>query len=101
MLYIARKYMKSDAAAEDVLQEAYIKIWTNLSQLGNPETYVSWSSRIVTNTSLNELRKKQPMLFSEMSAEGEDGSEMAFDVEDTYLPNQPELCYEVMAELRP
>ncbi len=93
MLYIARKYMKSDAAAEDVLQEAYIKIWTNLPQLGNPEAYVSWASRIVANTALNELRKKQPMLFSEMSAEGEDGSEMAFDVEDTYTPNQPELSF--------
>ena len=93
MLYIAKKYMKNDAAAEDVLQEAYIKIWTNLPQLGQPEAYVSWASRIVANTALNELRKTQPTLFSEMSAEGEDGSEMAFDVEDTYVPNQPELSF--------
>ena len=93
MLYIAKKYMKNDTAAEDVLQEAYIKIWTNLPQLDKPEAYVSWASRIVANTALNELRKTQPILFSEMAAVGEDGSEMAFDVEDTYVPNQPELSY--------
>lgn len=93
MLYIAKKYMKSDAAAEDVLQEAYIKIWENLPQLGKPEAYVSWASRIVANTALNELRKTQPMLFSEMTTEGADGSEMSFDVEDTYTPNQPELSF--------
>ena len=93
MLYIAKKYMKNDTAAEDVLQEAYIKIWTNLPQLGKPEAYVSWASRIVANTALNELRKNQPTLFSQMAGEGEDGSEMAFDVEDTYVPNQPELSF--------
>ena len=93
MLYIAKKYMKNNTAAEDVLQEAYIKIWTNLPQLGKPEAYVSWASRIVANTALNELRKNQPTLFSEMTMEGEDGSEMAFDVEDIYTPNQPELSF--------
>ena len=93
MLYIAKKYMKNDTAAEDVLQEAYIKIWTNLPQLGKPEAYVSWASRIVANTALNELRKSQPLLFSEMTSEGEDGAELSFDVEDTYAPNQPELSF--------
>ena len=91
--YVTRKYMKTDASAEDVLQEAYIKIWTHLPGLQNPEGYVNWSRRIVANTALNELRKTEPMLFSEMSNEGEDGSEMEFQVEDTYLPNQPELNF--------
>ncbi len=91
--YVTRKYMKTDASAEDVLQEAYIKIWTHLPSLQNPEGYVNWSRRIVANTALNELRKTEPMLFSEMSNEGEDGSEMEFQVEDTYVPNQPELNF--------
>ena len=92
-LYTAKKYMKSDAAAEDVLQEAYIRIWTNLPSLRQPEGYVNWSRRIVANTALNELRKTQPLLFSEVNAENGEGSEMEFQVEDTYVPNQPELSF--------
>ncbi|MBO6114603.1 MAG: sigma-70 family RNA polymerase sigma factor [Lachnospiraceae bacterium] len=91
--YIAKKYMKNDAAAEDVLQDAYIKIWVNLPSLDKPESFQSWSSRIVANTALNELRKNQPLLFSEMAGEGDDGSELAFEVEDNYVPNQPELSF--------
>ena len=92
-LYTAKKYMKSDAAAEDVLQEAYIRIWTNLPSLRQPEGYVNWSRRIVANTALNELRKTQPLLFSEVNTENGEGSEMEFQVEDTYVPNQPELSF--------
>ncbi len=91
--YIAKKYMKNDAAAEDVLQDAYIKIWVNLPSLDKPESFQSWSSKIVANTALNELRKNQPLLFSEMAGEGDDGSELAFEVEDNYVPNQPELSF--------
>ena len=34
-----KKYMKNDAAAEDVLQDAYIKIWVNLPGLDKPENF--------------------------------------------------------------
>ncbi len=91
--YVALKYMKNETAADDVTQEAYIRIWNYLPSLGNPESFVPWCSRIVANTAMNELRKTQPMLFSDMGADGEDGSELGYDVEDTYLPNQPELQF--------
>ena len=90
-LYVARKYMKNDAAAEDVLQEAYIRIWTNLPSLNNPAGFVNWSRQIVANTALNELRKHQPLLFSEMN--GDDGFAMELQIEDVYLANQPELAF--------
>ncbi len=92
-LFVAKKYMKNDAAAEDVLQDAYIKIWVNLPGLDKPENFNAWSSRIVANTALNELRKNQPVLFSDMTQEGDDGSELSYEVEDSYTPNQPELNY--------
>ncbi len=92
-LFIAKKYMKNDTAAEDVLQEAYIKIWKYLPSLDDPANFSAWSSKIVANTALNELRKNQPMPFTDLAAEGDDGSEMFFDVEDSYELNQPELAY--------
>ena len=90
-LYVARKYMKNDAVAEDVLQEAYIRIWTNLPGLKSPAGFVNWSRQIVANTALNELRKHQPMLFSEIN--GDDGSAMELQIEDVYPANQPELAF--------
>ncbi len=92
-LYVARKYMKEDASAEDVLQDAYIKIWNNLPTLKQPEGFVNWARRIVANTALNELRKRTPLLFGDLSDENSDGAEMEFEVEDTYVPNNPEVSF--------
>lgn len=92
-LYIARKYMKDDAAADDVLQDAYIKIWNNLSSLQAPEGFVNWARRIVATTALNELRKNTPILFGDLSEDGKDGENIEFEVEDTYVPNNPEISF--------
>ena len=92
-LYIARKYMKDDAAADDVLQDAYIKIWNNLSTLQTPEGFVNWARKIVATTALNELRKKTPILFGDLIEDGKDGEDIEFEVEDTYVPNNPEISF--------
>ncbi len=57
LLVIALRYMKSQQEAEDVLQEAFIKIYKNLRTFNSQASLKTWMSRIVINTSLNQLRK--------------------------------------------
>ena len=90
--YLALQYMKNKEAAEDVLQEAYLKAFQKLPTLQNPEAFEGWLGMIVANTAKNMLAKKNPMLFSELAVDGE-GEEYMYDVEDDNPENQPELAY--------
>jgi RNA polymerase sigma factor (sigma-70 family) len=47
------------ADAEDVLQNAFIKIWQNLHQYKGDSSLFSWSYRIVINECLQFLRRKK------------------------------------------
>ncbi|MBD3415077.1 MAG: sigma-70 family RNA polymerase sigma factor [Candidatus Aminicenantes bacterium] len=54
---VAYWYTQNRAAAEDILQDAFIKIFTNLDRLDDNQAFVSWCYRIVVNTSISYLRK--------------------------------------------
>ena len=91
--YIAIKYMKDQTEAADVLQDAYMKAWQSLGTLKEPEKFPGWVGQIVANTALMALRKKQPLTFSDMSGENEEGEEFVYDIEDESIERQPELNY--------
>lgn len=90
--YLALQYMKNEEAAQDVLQEAYIRAFTRLDMLTEPAAFPGWLGRIVANTAKNMLVKKNPMLFSQMETE-EEGENFEYRIEDDSIENQPELSY--------
>lgn len=55
---IVKKYFSDTEEIEDLMQEIYIKIFTELKQLKEPERFLAWSKMVVLNTVKNELRKK-------------------------------------------
>ncbi|MEH0155286.1 RNA polymerase sigma factor [Limibacter armeniacum] len=64
MLAVAARYSKSIAEAEDILQDAFIKIFDKISTFKGDATIGAWIKRIVINTALNSQRRKlydQPM----------------------------------------
>lgn len=69
MYYVALKYLKNEDAAQDVLQDAYLKAWKSLDTLKDPDNFPAWLGRIVANTAKNQLVKKNPVLFSETEQE--------------------------------
>lgn len=92
--YIALKMVKTDADAQDVLQDAYIRIYKNLDkfQYQGEGSFDSWTSKIVSNTALNHLRKKQMVLFSDIEADQE--GDFSLEIEDEDISRQPELAYD-------
>ena len=90
--YLALQYMKNEEAAKDVLQEAYIKAFSKLDALGNPEAFPGWLGTIVANTAKNMLAKNNPMLFSDVAADDENEN-FEYQIEDENAENQPELFY--------
>jgi len=57
MLGVCRRYAKSTEQAEDVLQDAFVKVFTKLDHYkgGSLE---GWIRRIMVNTSLDQIRKE-------------------------------------------
>lgn len=90
--YLALQYMKNEEEAEDVLQEAYIKAFSKLDTLENPEAFQGWLGMIVANTAKNMLAKKHPLLFSDLAVDDE-GEAFEYQIEDDDLEVQPELSY--------
>lgn len=57
--YILRISSFSHAEAEEVLQEAFVKVWRNLNEFDESLKFSSWVYRIVHNTTITEWRKTQ------------------------------------------
>ncbi len=58
MFMICLRYCKSQLEAEDVLQEAFIKVFKNIKNFRGDSRLEYWVKRIVINTALNHQRSK-------------------------------------------
>ncbi len=58
--------------AEDISQEAFLKMWKNLKKYKPEESFKTWLFTIARNTAFDLLRKKKSFVFSDLSTEDED-----------------------------
>lgn len=56
---LARRYCGSHEEADDVLQEAFVKVYQNLGGLSRPEAFFPWARRILINTALDHIRRRR------------------------------------------
>lgn len=59
---LAYRYTYNQEAAEDLLQEIFLKIFTHLEDVLKVETFVGWVYRIALNTCYSYLRRKRTEL---------------------------------------
>lgn len=65
LLGLCCRYTQDRSEAEDVLQEAFIKIYKNLDQFADKGSFEGWLKRIVVNTAITHYRKNQKHAFQE------------------------------------
>jgi len=58
MLVVCLRYSKSTAEAEDILQEAFVKVFQGIRDFRQESKLETWITRIMVNTALNAQRKK-------------------------------------------
>jgi RNA polymerase sigma-70 factor, ECF subfamily len=56
---IARAVMRNDSEAEDVVQEAYVRAFTNLATFRGDSSLATWLSRIVLNEAFGRSRRRR------------------------------------------
>ena len=83
-----RAIIKDEEDALDIVQDSFIKGFQNLDKLDDPEKYQAWMKKLASNTALDYLRKKKPILFSERL--NEEGEEIDLQHTDDCLEHQPE-----------
>jgi RNA polymerase sigma factor (sigma-70 family) len=62
MFSVCMRYVKDKMRAEDVLQDALVKIYSKLPEYKFEGVFEGWIRRIVVNTCLDQLRKDQKFL---------------------------------------
>ncbi len=73
------RIVRDERAAEDLVQEIFLRVWTNAAQWDGRGKLKSWLYRIATNLALNHLRtvhrrRQQPLEIPEDSYDDEDGA---------------------------
>lgn len=58
MYLVALRYSKMQQEAEDIIQEAFIKVFKNINNFRKDSSLAYWIKRIVVNTALNHQRSK-------------------------------------------
>lgn len=59
MFIVASRYLKDSAAAEDALQESFIKAFKKIHQFKGDVTFGAWLKRIVINTCLDTIKARK------------------------------------------
>ncbi len=65
MLGVCRQYVKDMHHAEDLMLTGFLKVFTNLSKFKNEGSFEGWIRRIMVNTCISYLRKKNPVQLSD------------------------------------
>jgi len=65
MFQICISYCGDRVEAKDILQEAFIKVFTNLENFNAKNSLEGWIGRIVTNTAIDYFRKRKRLVFQD------------------------------------
>lgn len=66
---LAFRYTRNHAVAEDLLQDIFVKVFSNLHTLDNDNTFVGWLYRVAVNTCLSHLRTHKRVFQKEVPFE--------------------------------
>ena len=112
VLYQIRRIVQDNDAADDLLQDVFVRAWDKRDDLDNIVSHKSWLIRIGINLSLNYLRgqnRKRELLFTECSdADDENGYALQKALADFTAPGpdtqlerktQSELIQKLIDEL--
>jgi RNA polymerase sigma-70 factor (ECF subfamily) len=65
MLAVCMRYAQSQDEAEDILQEAFLKIFQNIGTYRKEGSFEGWMKRIMINHALNHFRRNRKLPFHE------------------------------------
>ncbi|TAE52096.1 MAG: sigma-70 family RNA polymerase sigma factor [Bacteroidetes bacterium] len=95
MLAVCHRYAYSNAAAEDMLQEAFVKVFQKIGDYEDRGSLEGWIRRIVVNTAIDHIRKERNLRHQEQ-IEAASQQEVSADVFETL---ETEYLFRIIREL--
>ncbi len=83
MLGVCLRYTKDMSQAQDLLQDGFIKVFTNIGKFNRSGSFEGWVRRIVVNTTIDYFRKsKNDWILLGDNQSAEDFAEVEEDEDD-------------------
>ena len=97
VFFIVRQYIPDDETTYDAIQEAFIKVYKNISGLREPKAYYGWLTTIAKNTAIDVLRTKPSdtsLVYEEknetLTKDDETQKDISLDIETVLKKLDPE-----------
>lgn len=87
--YVVKCIIVDEDTTNDIVQDSFMKAFANIGKLSNTASFVPWLKRVATNTAKDWLKKKKPILFSNLYPDNEENDDEP-EFEDITLTEQPE-----------
>ena len=84
---LAKGIVKSDAVAEELVDETYVILLTQINKIRSHPNQLGWLHKVLTKLALNELRKQQRHGEIPLDAVSEIGEEQSMVSFNDALPN--------------
>ena len=69
MMTLCKRYTKTEAEAQDILQDGFIRVFTYLKTFESTGSFDAWIRKVFVNTALKQLSKKQQYFVHNNSLE--------------------------------
>ena len=92
VLFAIRSVVRDEDEAMDILQDTFVKAFNSLEQLKDPNKFTAWVKQIAGNNALQNVKKKRPILFSQMQSSEADSE---WNVEDSFQEESREGLQDV------
>lgn len=100
VFYTVKSMIKDEDAVFDILQDAYMKAFAHLDSFEGDDKFLPWVKQIAANTARDWLKKKKPMLFSELNTDEDQDIAFEEQIEDNRDENIPEKVIDQQETVR-
>ncbi len=90
--------VKTPEEARDLVQEAFLRAWSNLDQYNPTFRFSTWLFRIAHNVAIDQLRRRRQPLVSLEVGEDDEGSALVLDPADPRRGPLADLANRELAE---
>lgn len=71
-------YVKNEQESEDITQDVFLKVWKNIRKFKRDKNFKTWIYKIAKNTSIDFLKKKKNVSFSEIDQNNKNEEDISF-----------------------
>jgi RNA polymerase sigma factor (sigma-70 family) len=87
MLGMCMRYSKDREEARDILQDGFLKVFTNIKLYAGSGSFEGWVRKVIINTALDSIRKNKHLIQYSDSEYEEEGTEDVHEEENNEYAN--------------